>query len=97
MVKSRPDINFPHLNKNASKLEKAEGGYNHMKSLNTQIIFDRFKTKEENLEKKPEAYIDANSLVRILNLMSIDYEAVNNKLREKEKEIADLKKEQKQK
>ncbi len=24
MVKSRPDINFPHLNKNASKLEKAE-------------------------------------------------------------------------
>ena len=76
------------------KLEKAEGGYNQM---NTQIIFDRFKTKEENLGKKPEAYIDGNSLVRILNLMSIDYEAVNNKLREKEKEIADLKKEQKQK
>ena len=81
----------------SEKLEKAEGGYNHMKSLNTQIIFDRFKTEEENLEKKPEAYIDGNSLVRILNLMSIDYEAVNNKLREKEKEIADLKKEQKQK
>ena len=79
------------------KLEIAEGGYNHMKSLNTQIIFDIFKTKDENLEHIPEAHIDVNSLIRILNLMSIDYEAVNNKLREKEKEIADLKKEKKQK
>ena len=68
-----------------------------MKSLNTQIIFDGLKTNEENLEHKPEAYMDANSLVRILNLMSIDYESVNNKLREKEKEIEELKKEPKQK
>ena len=70
---------------------------NHMKNLNTQIIFDRFKAKEENFEYKPEAYMDANSLVRILNLMNIDYESVNNKLREKEKEIEELKKESKQK
>ena len=70
---------------------------NHMKNLNTQIIFDRFKAKEENFEYKPEAYMDANSLVRILNLMNIDYESVNNKLREKEKEIEKLKKESKQK
>jgi len=70
---------------------------NHMKNLNTQIIFDRFKAKEENFEYKPEAYMDANSLVRILNLMNIDFESVNNKLREKEKEIEELKKESKQK
>ena len=75
------------------KIENIEGGYNHMKSLNTQIIFDRFKAKDKNLENKPEAYMDANSLVRILNLMSIDYEEVSNKLREKEKEIEELKKE----
>jgi len=75
------------------KIENIEGGYNHMKSLNTQILFDRFKVKDKNLENKPEAYMDANSLVRILNLMSIDYEEVSKKLREKEKEIEELKKE----
>ena len=87
-------ISNNHLNE---KIKNIEGGYNHMKSLNTQIIFDGLKTNEENLEHKPEAYMDANSLVRILNLMSIDYESVNNKLREKEKEIEELKKEPKQK
>ena len=38
------------------------------------IIFERHKTKDKICEHTPEVHIDVNSLVKILNLMNIDYE-----------------------
>ena len=90
LKRSNEELN-EKVKENIIQKEKAEENYDYMKSLSHKIVYE-FLFPDPNYPIEHPPSLTINGLVRMLNVISKDYEVTQNKLKELENEMIEMKK-----